>query len=325
MIFDGHGDIWTDVAQRRSKGHRDIIKNVHLDRFKKGNMIGGIFVIWIDPDNGIDPREQTLEIIEYMGTEIIENQDILKIVKSPENFNQAIKEDKLAIIIGMEGLSGIGDNVDLINTLYLLGVRHMSLTWNEENPLATGVKGNTNRGLTKKGIEAVQLMEKLGIIIDTAHANDKTFWDIYENTTGLIINSHSNARALCNVPRNLTDDQIKAIAEKDGLIGLNTFNEFVHTNKDKRDILHLANHLDYLVELAGIDHVGFGFDFFDYLEEDSMESFVEDEKVLSANGIETMAQVPDLIDILYSRGYSREDIEKISYRNFQRIIEKTLS
>lgn len=106
-------------------------------------------------------------------------------------------------------------------------------------------------------------MEKLGIIVDTAHANDKTFWDIYENTTGPIINSHSNARALCNVPRNITDDQIKTIAERGGgLIGLNTFNEFVHIDKDKRDINNLANHLDYLVELAGIDHVGFGFDFF---------------------------------------------------------------
>jgi len=324
MIFDGHGDIWTDVAQRRKKGHRNIIKNVHLDRFKKGNMLGGIFIIWIDPDNDIDPRTQTLEIIEYMGTEIMENQDILKIVKSTEDFNAALEEDKLAVIIGMEGLSGIGDNVDLINTLYLLGVRHVSLTWNEENPLATGVKGNTNRGLSKKGIEAVQLMEKLGIIVDTAHANDKTFWDIYENTTGPIINSHSNARALCNVPRNITDDQIKAIAERGGLIGLNTFNEFVHIDKDKRDINNLANHLDYLVELVGIDHVGFGFDFFDYLEEDSMESFVEDKKTLSAKGIETIVKVPELIDILYNRGYSKEDIDKISYRNFYRIIEEVL-
>ncbi len=169
-------------------------------------------------------------------------------------------------------------------------------------------------------------MEKLGIIVDTAHANDKTFWDIYENTTGPIINSHSNARALCNVPRNITDDQIKTIAERGGgLIGLNTFNEFVHIDKDKRDINNLANHLDYLVELAGIDHVGFGFDFFDYLEEDSMESFVEDKKTLSAKGIETIVKVPELIDILYNRGgYSKEDIDKISYRNFYRIIEEVL-
>lgn len=324
MIFDGHGDIWTDVAQRRKKGHSNIIKNVHLDRFKKGNMLGGIFVIWIDPNNGIDPKDQTLEIIEYMGTEIMENQDILKIVKSTEDFNQALEEDKLAVIIGMEGLSGIGDNVDLINTLYLLGVRHMSLTWNEENPLATGVKGDPNRGLTNDGIEAVHLMEKLGIIIDTAHANDKTFWDIYKNTTGPIINSHSNARALCKVPRNLTDDQIKAIGERGGLIGLNTFNEFVHIDKDKRDIYHLIEHLDYLVELAGIDHVGFGFDFFDYLEGDSMESFVEDKETLSAKGIEAIAKVPGLIDILYNRGYSKEDIEKISYGNFYRIIGEVL-
>jgi len=319
MIFDGHGDIWTDVSRKRKEGHKDIIRNMHLERFKKGNMIGGIFIIFIDPDGDKDPKLQTLEIIEHMGTEIIRSQDILKIVKSPGDFDKALEEDKLAVIIGMEGLSGIGDNVELINTLYLLGVRHMSLTWNEENLLATGVKGNPDRGLTKKGIEAVQLMEKLGIIIDTAHANDKTFWDIYENTTGLIIDSHSNARALCNDSRNLTDDQIKAIVERGGLIGLNSYNEFVHEDEDKRDIHHFVEHLDYLVELAGIDHVGFGFDFFHYLRKGPVEDMN-----LGVKGLETVAQVPDLIDILYNKGYSKEDIEKISYKNFYRVIEEVL-
>ena len=103
--------------------------------------------------------------------------------------------------------------------------------------------GNPDRGLTEKGIQAVKLMEKLGIIVDLAHANDKTFWDIYENTTGPIINSHSNSRALCNVPRNISDKQIKAISERGGLVGLNSFNEFVHLDRDKQDIYHLASHL----------------------------------------------------------------------------------
>ena len=141
MIFDGHGDIWTDVTLKRSKGKRYIIKNMHLDRFKKGKMIGGIFVIWVDPPYDEDPQSRTLEIIEHMSSEIMENQDILKIVKNTKDFDQALAEGKLAVVIGMEGLSGIGDRVNLINALYLLGVRHMSLTWNEENLLATGVNG----------------------------------------------------------------------------------------------------------------------------------------------------------------------------------------
>lgn len=324
MIFDGHGDIWTDVTLKRSKGQKDIIKNMHLDRFKKGNMIGGIFVIWVDPPYDENPQARTLEIIEHMSTEIMENLDILKVVKSTKDFDKALEEGKLAVVIGMEGLSGIGDRIGLINTLYLLGVRHMSLTWNEENLLATGVRGNPERGLTKKGIEAVKLMEKLGIIIDVAHGNDRTFWDVYENTTGPIIDSHSNARALCNVKRNIPDDQIKAIAQRGGLIGLNSFNEFIHLDRDKQDIHHLADHLDHMVEIAGIDHISFGFDFFHYLKTDTIDSFVEDVNI-GTEGFETIAQVPDLIDLLSSRGYSNEDIEKISYKNYYRILREVLS
>lgn len=323
MIFDGHGDIWTDVTLKRSKGQVDIIRNMHLDRFKKGNMIGGIFVIWVDPPYDKDPQARTLEIIEHMSTEIVENQDILKIIKNIKDFDEALAEGKLAVIIGMEGLSGIGDRIGLINTLYLLGVRHMSLTWNEENLLATGVRGNPKRGLTRKGIEAVKLMERLGIIIDVAHANDKTFWDIYENTTGPIVDSHSNARALCDVPRNITDDQMRAIAERGGLIGLNSFNEFIHINREKQDIHHLVDHLDHMVEVAGIDHISFGFDFFHYLKTDTIDSFVEDVNI-GTRGLETIAQVPNLISILRKRGYSKEDIEKISYKNYYRLIEEIL-
>lgn len=226
----------------------------------------------------------------------MENLDILKIVKNTKDFDQALAEGKLAVVIGMEGLSGIGNRVNLINALYLLGVRHMSLTWNEENPLATGVRGNPNRGLTEKGIQAVKLMEKLGIIIDLAHANDKTFWDVYENTTGPIVNSHSNSRALCNVPRNISDEQ---------------------------DIHHLANHLDHMVEIAGIEHVSFGFDFFHYLKTDTIDSFVEDVNI-GTKGFETIERIPDFIDILYSRGYTKEDIEKISYKNYYRLMEEVL-
>ncbi|CCQ92990.1 conserved hypothetical protein [[Clostridium] ultunense Esp] len=258
-----------------------------------------------------------------MSAEIMENLDILKIVKNTKDFDQALAEGKLAVVIGMEGLSGIGNRVNLINALYLLGVRHMSLTWNEENPLATGVRGNPNRGLTEKGIQAVKLMEKLGIIIDLAHANDKTFWDVYENTTGPIVNSHSNSRALCNVPRNISDEQIRAISERGGLVGLNSFNEFVHIDRDKQDIHHLANHLDHMVEIAGIEHVSFGFDFFHYLKTDTIDSFVEDVNI-GTKGFETIERIPDFIDILYSRGYTKEDIEKISYKNYYRLMEEVL-
>lgn len=323
MIFDCHGDIWTDVTVQRSKGKKDVIKKRHLNRFKKGNIIGGIFVLWIDPPYDETPEIRLKEMIGATATEIMENQDILNIILESKDFDKAIEEEKLAVLIGIEGLSGIGKDIDLINALYMFGVRHASLTWNEENLLATGVRGNPNRGVTKLGEKAIKLMEDLGIIIDVSHANDKSFWDIYNMTTKPFIASHSNCRLLCNVKRNLTDEQLRAISSRGGLVGLNSFNEFVHLDKNKQDLKHLVNHLDHMVEIMGIDHVCFGFDFFDYLESDTTNDFVEG-NTIGTKGFDNVSKTQDLINEMIKRGYSKEDIEKVSYKNFYRIIKEIL-
>ncbi|MCF6460689.1 dipeptidase [Clostridium sp. Cult3] len=323
MIFDAHGDIWTDVTVKRQKGNKDVFKNFHLEKYCKGQVNAGIFVIWVDPPYDKNPRQRALEIIENMSVEITTNQDIFKIVKKYDHIGEAIDSNKFAIILGSEGLSYIGKNVGLINALYLFGVRHATLTWNEENELATGVKGNPNRGLTQYGVEAVKRLEELGMIVDVSHANEKTFWDICETTTKPIIASHSNCKALCKAPRNLTDEQLKAISAKGGVVGLNAFSDFVADEIEDRDIEHLANHVDHMVEVMGIDHVGFGFDFDDYLEGDTLSAFAEgDAKTI---GFENITKVPKMIELLEKKGYSSEDIEKIKYKNFLRVIKQILN
>lgn len=324
MLIDIHGDIWTDVAIKRSLGERDIIKRYHLERFKKGNMAGGTFIVWVDPPHAEKrPKERFLEIIKYMCQEIWENQDILKVIYSSKDFYHAVDEGKMAVVLGMEGLSPLGEDPEGIYTLYQLGFRQISLTWNEQNAFATGTRGDVNRGLTELGKRAIRIMEELGIILDVSHANDKTFWDIYDVATKPIIASHSNARALCPVPRNITDEQIKAIGESGGLVGINAFNEFIHVDRDKRNVDYLINHIEHIVDLIGIDHVTFGFDFFEYLEEDKSKSFIED-PYRGTPGIEDISQAPNLIRKLQDRGFSKEDIEKISYRNFLNLMDRVL-
>jgi len=324
MLIDIHGDIWTDVAIKRSLGERDIIKRYHLERFRKGDMAGGTFIVWIDPPHTEErPKERFFEIIKYMCQEIWENQDILKVIYSSKDFYHAVDEGKLAVILGMEGLSPLGEDPEGIYTLYQLGFRQISLTWNEQNAFATGTRGDVNRGLTELGKRAIRIMEELGIILDVSHANDKTFWDIYEVATKPIIASHSNARGLCPVPRNITDEQIKAIGESGGLVGINAFNEFIHVDRDKRNVDYLINHIEHIVDLIGIDHVAFGFDFFEYLEEDKSKSFIED-PYRGTPGIEDISQAPNLIRKLQGRGFSKEDIEKISYRNFLNLMDRVL-
>lgn len=258
-----------------------------------------------------------------MCQEIWENQDILKVIYSSKDFYHAVDEGKLAVILGMEGLSPLGEDPEGIYTLYQLGFRQISLTWNEQNAFATGTRGDVNRGLTELGKRAIRIMEELGIILDVSHANDKTFWDIYEVATKPLIASHSNARALCPVPRNITDEQIKAIGESGGLVGINAFNEFIHVDRDKRNVDYLINHIEHIVDLIGIDHVTFGFDFFEYLEEDKSKSFIED-PYRGTPGIEDISQAPNLIRKLQDRGFSKEDIEKISYRNFLNLMDRVL-
>lgn len=323
MLIDIHGDIWTDVTVKRSLGERDIIKRYHLDRFKKGGMTGGTFIVWIDPPHDERPKERFEETIKYMSAEIWENQDILKVIYNSKDFYKAVDEEKLAVLLGLEGISCLGGDVEGLYTLYQLGFRQISLTWNEQNAFATGVRGDLNRGLTDLGKKAVKIIEDLGIILDVSHTNDKTFWDIYSVATKPIIASHSNARALCNVPRNITDEQIKAIGETNGLVGINAFNEFIHVDRDKRNVDFLINHIEHIVDLIGIDHVAFGFDFFEYLEEDTSSSFIED-PYKGTLGIEDISKAPNLIRRLSERGFSKEDIEKISYKNFLNLIDRVL-
>lgn len=323
MIFDMHGDIWTDVTVKRKKGQKNIIRNNHLERFKQGNMGGGIFVIWADPPHDLAPKERLLESIKYMSVELWENRDILKPIYSSNDFYNAIETNKVGVLLGLEGIAGIDDDIDLLYTLHRLGFRHCSLTWNEENKLATGITGDPSRGLTAIGKEAVKIIEDLGIILDVSHANDKTFWDIYENTTKPFIASHSNSRTLCNEKRNLTDEQIKAIGEKGGLIGINAYNAFVSTDPKERTVDKLADHIDYMVNLIGIDKVGLGFDFFEYLESDTMKNLVKGEYE-ETKGIEDISKTRNLITTLEKRGYIKSDIEKISYKNFISLMEKIM-
>ncbi len=322
MLFDIHGDIWTDVTAKHDLGIKNVIRDYHLDRFKTGKMAGGIFVVWADPPHDKTPRNRLLQSIKAMSMEINENKDIFKIIYNSDDFNNCVNENKLAVLIGLEGLSAIQDDIEELYVLYQLGFRHVSLTWNEQNKLATGVKGDPNSGLTAMGIDAIKIIENLGMILDVSHLNDKSFWDLYKASQKPFIASHSNSRALCNTPRNLTDDQIKAIGERGGLIGINAFNEFIHEDTSKSNLDYLIKHMEHIIKLIGIDKVAVGFDFFEYLNEDA-KSFTN-EKYVGLTGLEDISKSNNLILKLKDLGYSKEDIDKISFKNFISYMDKVL-
>ncbi|WP_234122713.1 dipeptidase [Clostridium hydrogenum] len=323
MIFNAHDDVWTNITRKRQMGRKDILRNYHCQEYKKASAGGGIFVIWQDRVDKKDPKKRAIEIIKNMSIEVAETKDLIQIIRRKDDFNKAREEGKLAVVIGVEGLSFIDNDLELIPVLYMLGVRHCTLTWNEENALAAGINGSPKMGLSKLGEECIHYMEKIGMVLDVSHINEKSFWDICEIVKKPIIASHSNCRKLCDVTRNLYDDQLKAIANTDGVVGLNAYSEFVDMDEKNRTIDRLCDHIDHMVEVMGIDHVGLGFDFFNYFEEENVEEFKSDNTPPIEN-FEDITKAQNLINCLVKRGYSREDIEKIEHKNFIRVIRKCL-
>jgi len=327
FIFDAHADIWSDVVVRRGRGERDIFLNHHLEKFKKGGISGGIFVMWIDPPHDQRPEKRLEEIIRAAQEELEEASDLLHLVRVASDFETAESMGKLPVVWGAEGLSGIGCDLGRLDVLYDLGIRHVSLTWNEANPLATGVKQDLDRGLTALGFEAVRRVEALGMLLDVSHLNEKSFWDVISVVRKPITASHSNARTLCDAARNLTDEQIRAVASTGGVIGINSYRDFIDHDRNKQTIERFVDHIDYMVSLVGVEHVGLGYDFCDYIEENLLNDKtveVPESRVPDTLGLETAQKASDVLKHLRQRGYAESDIEKIAGGNFVRLLKKRM-
>lgn len=319
MILDIHADIFTDIFNKSIQGEKNIFKKYHLNKLKKGGINGGVFVFWTKPGSRYDNYESFKNMIEYNSYEIELAKEYLSIAKNYKEYIESLKNGKITAMMNLEGLSILEGNLNYINDIYNYGIRFSSLTWNEENEFACGAKASIDSGLKDKGKDYIKLAQELGIIIDISHASEKTFYDICKITKKPIIASHSNARQLCGVPRNLRDDQIKLIKETNGIIGINAYRDFIHSDKAKQDLEHLINHIDYTVELVGIDSVCFGFDFCDYIEDDLQDDINERKNV--TRNLEDASQANNILRELKNRGYKYEDIEKLSYINFLNFIK----
>ncbi len=323
LVFDGHSDIFTDVAIRRLKGETNIIQNYHLDRLKKGNLEGACFVLWVDPPyDKQGPKKRLEEIIQLAKLDLAECQEVM-VVRNYKEIQDAIRLKKFYILIGLEGMSGIDNNPDALYDLYNFGVRECMLTWNEENSYATGVAGDINRGLTTLGKKAISIMEEKKIILDVSHLNDKSFWDVINYARMPILASHSNARALANVPRNLDDEQLLAIRDGKGLVCLNAFNLFIHNEKEKQNAENLIRHATYIAEKIGVEHLGFGFDFFEFLPNTSVSGF-SDNQTPSADGIEDCSKVPLLLEGMKKVGFTEKELQMIARDNWHSLIKRVI-
>ena len=343
MIFDAHSDIWSDVTVRTLRGETDIFRKYHYERLKKGGIEGSVFVMWIDPPYDKEPVARLIQIMDAIKKEVSCCQDILRIVHSYEEMQKAKEDGIFYVFIGCEGLSEIGEDIDKIDMLYEFGARHASLTWNEQNSLATGIRGDADRGLTELGIKALHKIQKLNMLFDVSHLNDKSFWDVMRHTSGPVVATHSSSRALCSVPRNLTDEMIKELAATGGMVGINSYPEFIAEKKADRTVDMLAKHIEHIADIAGIDKIGFGFDFCEFLEgeastscslkpqesdrvntEETEKTDTEtSEQTSIIQGLRDASEVSNLLEAMRKIGFTDDDIRKVSYGNWHRVIRES--
>jgi membrane dipeptidase len=253
------------------------------------------------------------------------------ICKSYREIQQARAKDKIALLITFEGVEPLGTDLDLLWIFYKLGVRAIGLTHARSNAAGHGgifaSRGSSPEGLTNFGRDLVRECEALGVIIDLAHINPAGFNDVLSITTKPPIVSHTNVRRYNDIERNISDDQIKMIGKRRGVIGVNSV--LVSAKKEESTLDRYVDHIEHIANLIGIDGVGVGFDFFEFIYSQWPESAKKElaEKFTTPQFISDLrnhSHARNLTRKLIERGFNDEEIEKILRGNWLRIFEKWL-
>lgn len=248
---------------------------------------------------------RSMELLDAFYRELGENKERVVLATTAAEVVNAKKDGRVSAMLAIEGGEAIEGNLAALRMLHRLGVRLFGLTHNYRNKIADGMgEARTGSGLTEFGVELIGELNRLGIIVDVSHLSDLGFWDVVEVSKDPIIASHSNARGLCDHLRNLTDDQVKAVAERGGVVGVNFYPEVVH---EEATLGRVLDHFDYLV---GADHVGIGSDY------DGMRQ--------PPAGLEDVSKMPNITRGLVSRGYSEDEIVKILGGNFLRVFKEVI-
>jgi membrane dipeptidase len=344
-IFDGHNDVLLSLIEgergqkvtffdKSDKGHLD------FPRAKKAGFAGGFFAVY-SSNEGFDleahltetetgytmllspPRDQqkalqdTLAMANLLFKIERESDGKFKVVRTVKELQTCIKTGVMAAIFHIEGAEAIDTNLETLEVLYQAGLRSLGPVWSRQNAFGSGVPfsfplhPDCGDGLTAWGKTLVKTCNDLGIMIDLSHMTEKGFWDVYAVSNKPLVATHSNVYALSNSARNLTDDQLKAIRDTDGMVGLNFAVSFLREdgrpNKDT-PVSRMVDHIDYLVDKLGIDRVGFGSDF---------------DGARIPDDIKDVTGLPKLVKALRKRGYDDKALEKICYKNWLRVLGHT--
>ena len=359
IVVDTHADTPQYLVDEHLDLAGDSHASVTIPKAKAGNLGAEFFSIWLDPEKfkACYPK-RTLQLIDAVDEQVRLHPKQLMKATSVQDIYTAHREHKLAALMGIEGGHAIENDLGLLRDYYRLGVRYMTLTWSNTNDWADS-SGDMDKpsiqhhgGMTDFGIEVVREMNRLGMMVDISHVADKTFYRSLVVSRAPVIASHSSSRALTDVPRNMTDDMLRALARNGGVAMVNfncgfLSNEYnaaekklmetdhsvedlkkqmaepgskiTETDVQKAEIARasklqrpplsaLIDHIDHMVKVAGIDHVGLGSDF------DGVDCTPE--------GIDSAADLPKITQALFERGYNAEQLKKILGGNLLRVFSE---
>lgn len=315
-LIDMHCDTLWALMRKKEEDLKNNTCAIDVEKLKTADCLAQFFAcfIYMDDFQGenrfTQAYEYALEMIAYAKQEISTYPGEMALATSIEEIEQNRKEQVISSLLTIEE-SGILDNdMGRLERLYAEGIRLLTLTWNYENCIGSPNSRDISimqQGLKPFGKEVVERMNQLGMLVDVSHLSDGGFWDVIEHSKEPILASHSNARALCPHPRNLSDEMIRALAEKGGIAGLNLYPYFIHES-GKITLDDIAEHVAHMYRIGGEDVLSIGTDF-DGFDEGTSE-------------IVHMGQMEQLYEAIKKRGFTERQMEKIWYKNALRIMKQ---
>ena len=328
-VIDMHFDLPMDLYEKRDR--QNVLTTEFLPEFQAGGM--GIIGAALYIEDGYLPErglQVAVDQIARLYTEADQSKCCL-VCRTYREISRALSSKKIGFLVTMEGVEPLGGDLDLLRAFYEIGVRAIGLTHARSNAAGHGgifaATGSSPEGLTPFGRDLVRQCEQLGVIIDLAHINPAGFNEIVDLTAKPLIVSHTNSRKFYDVERNINDEQIKMIGQRRGVIGINSV--LVSPKKEESTLERYVDHIEHVVNLIGIDCVGIGFDFFEFI----YRQWPEEKKQWMAKKLTTPHFIPDLVNHshaknltrkLIQRGFTDRQIGKILRDNWLRVLEQLL-
>lgn len=305
-------DLHADTIYAMKKNHFTNLKNcncqINLDKLIESNCMLQCFAMFIHLGKTSRPLEACLELIDCYYQELDKNKDVVAPVFLYSDFLKNQKNHQLSSLLTIEEGEATLGNISHLRNFYRLGVRMMTLTWNFENSLGYPHSEST-MGLKESGKEIIKEMNRLGMIIDVSHLSDQGFYDVLDISTKPVVASHSNARSVCNHSRNLTDDMILKLSKNGGVMGINFYPFFLDKEDGEKTLKYTIKHMLYVKKLAGVDVLALGTDY------DGMDEEIE---------LKDASFMQRLFKGMRDAGFTEEEIKKIAYQNFLRVLEANL-